>query len=161
MDDQTEKIEHILKLNKQLLDEFPEAGPVARLEKAWLTNTLTMPQFKTLILIGHASSGQGTTVGMLAKRLQVSFPTMSGIVDRLYEQELVARREDEEDRRITRITTTEKGQGLLDTLYQQDSFFWRKLLTFLTSPELQVVEQAFAIMLRAAMIHMHKDESGG
>jgi DNA-binding MarR family transcriptional regulator len=84
MDDQTEKIEHILKLNKQLLDEFPEAGPVARLEKAWLTNTLTMPQFKTLILIGHASSGQGTTVGMLAKRLQVRFPTMSVIVYRLY-----------------------------------------------------------------------------
>ncbi len=159
MGDQTEKIEHVLKLIRRLV--FSESGVIARVEEAWLTNTLTMPQFKTLLLIGHSSSGPGTTVGSLAKRLQVSFPTMSGIVDRLYEQDLVARREDTEDRRITRITTTEKGQRLLDTLYQQDSFFWRQLLTLLNAQELQMVEQAFDSILKAAQIQMHKDESSG
>ena len=52
-------------------------------------------------------------VGALARRVQVSHPTMTGILDRLHKRGLVQRTRDTVDRRRTTVTVTEQGLTLL------------------------------------------------
>jgi len=54
-------------------------------------------------------------VGVLARKVHVSHPTMTGIVDRLEKHGLVRRTRDTEDRRRMTITPTAEGLALLDT----------------------------------------------
>src|SRR3954462_7079887 len=75
-------------------------------DEAWLTLELTMPQLKTLVRVSHL---EAATSGQIARGLGVSLSTVTGIVDRLAEQRLVSRREDPDDRRITRVELTPRG----------------------------------------------------
>jgi DNA-binding MarR family transcriptional regulator len=107
-----------------------------------------MQQFKTMMLIAQ-SLPHGTTVGSLAKSVGVGLPTMSGIVERLYEQHLLTRYEDDSDRRITRIQPTEEGQHLISALRAEGLTSWRTILQHLDDHELSTVEQAFSLILAA------------
>lgn len=53
-------------------------------------------------------------VGVLARNVHVSHPTMTGILDRLEKRGLVRRTRDTEDRRRMTVTATDEGLGLLD-----------------------------------------------
>lgn len=79
----------------------------------WMDLDLTMPQFKLLLLI---ASCQGMRVGDLAQRLGVTPPTVTTILDRLVEHELVRREDDPLDRRLVIARLTSKGLGLLQRL---------------------------------------------
>lgn len=54
-------------------------------------------------------------VGVLARRVHVSHPTMTGIVDRLEKRGLVRRERDTRDRRRTTVSTTERGRALVES----------------------------------------------
>jgi DNA-binding MarR family transcriptional regulator len=54
-------------------------------------------------------------VGVLARKVRVSHPTMTGIVDRLEKRGLVRRTRDTEDRRRMTVSPTEDGLRLLDS----------------------------------------------
>src|SRR5919197_55458 len=82
-------------------------------DRAWFSTDLTMPQLKTLMFV---ATHDGATSGQIAKRLGVGLSTITGIVDRLADQGLVTRREDPEDRRITRVLPTPHGKRLVDEL---------------------------------------------
>lgn len=72
---------------------------------------LTGPQLATL----RAAQRLGTaSTGALARAVQLSQPTVSGILDRLERQELVHRERSESDRRSVVITITAKGERALD-----------------------------------------------
>jgi DNA-binding MarR family transcriptional regulator len=53
-------------------------------------------------------------VGVLARNVHVSHPTMTGILDRLEKRGLVQRTRDNEDRRRMTVTATREGLALLD-----------------------------------------------
>lgn len=71
---------------------------------------LTLTQVKALC----ALSENELTVKDLAERLGLSLPGTSRAVDALVERELVARREDAEDRRMKRLLTTASGHEALE-----------------------------------------------
>lgn len=148
MDERTQRIAHIQQLNKQLMEQFFALHQHIGSESPWLTNTLTMQQFKTMILVTRSQS-TGTTVSTLAKLLNVSFPTMSGILERLYEHHLITRREDTTDRRITRITATEQGRLLMEALHRENAAPWLALLEQLNEQELEAIEGAIQLLFNA------------
>jgi len=115
--------------------------------KTWMTVDLTMPQLKALMCV--AQTGAATS-GQVARGLGVSLSTVTGIVDRLSEQRLVIRREDPEDRRITRVLPTPAGRGLVEKLLRYRDERLTTLLAGLTPEDLRMVEAAFARLAAAA-----------
>jgi DNA-binding MarR family transcriptional regulator len=74
--------------------------------------SITGPQL--IALQELARLGQ-VPIGVLARNVRVSHPTMTGILDRLEKRGLVRRARDTEDRRRTKVTPTAEGLSLLDS----------------------------------------------
>ena len=151
MDERSQLIEHILQLNSQIVGKhlkFIRSNMKSELENTWLNIPLTMPQFKTLLIV---SASANITVGQLAREIGVGLPTASGIIDRLYDQGMVTRSEDPKDRRITRVDATERGRELVEQLNNNGRDTWRKLLERLDYDELQTVARAIEILSNAAL----------
>lgn len=74
---------------------------------------LTFPQF--IVLLTIHKRGAACPIGTLADEMFQSYPTMTGIVDRLEDAHLVAReRGSQKDRRMVVVTLTETGRHILD-----------------------------------------------
>ncbi|MBW8173856.1 MarR family transcriptional regulator [Ornithinimicrobium sp. Arc0846-15] len=76
---------------------------------------LTLRQLQTLGLLHGAT---GMTGQVLADLLEISTPTVSGLIDRLVVKGLVARTPDQSDRRRVMLTLSEHG---VDVLVQLDA----------------------------------------
>ena len=135
MDDRVARIQRILDCSGSL---FHNINPGRN--RAWLSVDLTMPQLKSLICVAE---NNGATSGQIARRLGVGLSTVTGIVDRLAEQDLVTRREDPDDRRITRVLPTPRAQVLVDELLRYRNEMITDLLSRLDSEQLRTVETAF------------------
>jgi DNA-binding MarR family transcriptional regulator len=73
---------------------------------------LTLTQCKALILLAGPEGDEPYAGRDIAERLKVSLPSVSRAVDGLVRSRLVSRVEDEEDRRVRRLTITDKGRRL-------------------------------------------------
>jgi DNA-binding MarR family transcriptional regulator len=89
------------------------ARAVARLAKqvelALVPLDLSLPQYRVLALLGEGS----TASSVLARRLAVSPPSVTAVVDGLVGRDLVERRADPEDRRRLTLLLTRDGAKLL------------------------------------------------
>jgi len=135
MDDRVERIQRILDCSGSL---FHNMNPGRN--RAWLSVDLTMPQLKSLICVVE---NDGATSGQIARRLGVGLSTVTGIVDRLAEQELITRREDPDDRRITRVLPTPRARSMVDELLRYRNEVITDVLSRLDAEQLRVVETAF------------------
>jgi DNA-binding MarR family transcriptional regulator len=142
LDDRVQLIKRILDCSRLL---FQNMSPTR--DQAWLTINLTMPQLKALMCVAN---NDGAPSGHIARRLGVGLSTITGIVDRLAEQDLVTRHEDPDDRRITRVRPTARGKRLVDELTRYRDEAITALLSRLDADQLQVVETAFAYLVDAA-----------
>jgi DNA-binding MarR family transcriptional regulator len=141
MDERVQRIQRILDCSEVLIQKTNPGR-----DRAWLNVDLTMPQLKTLICVRKKN---GATSGQIASTLGVALSTITGIVDRLAEQNLVRRHEDPRDRRITRVLPTAQGQQLVDDLLQFRNEMITAILSRLTSDQLQTVETAFVYLTAA------------
>jgi DNA-binding MarR family transcriptional regulator len=74
---------------------------------------LTLPQF--IVLATMNKRGTGCPIGALADEIFQSYPTMTGIIDRLEDARLVLReRGSKKDRRMVVVTLTGAGRQILD-----------------------------------------------
>jgi DNA-binding MarR family transcriptional regulator len=140
-DERLQRIHRILSCSEALVHGFNPSR-----DRAWLRVDLTMPQLKTLI---YVTKNQGATSGQIAASLGVGLSTITGIVDRLAEQNLVSRREDPRDRRITRVVPTSTGAELVDELIEYRNEVVTAILSRLDPDQLQTVETAFQYLLEA------------
>jgi DNA-binding MarR family transcriptional regulator len=90
-----------------------------RLRKDW-PNDLTPSRLSALATIAAC---EPLPVGELAKRMAVSTPTVSHIVDALHKLGLIARHPDPHDRRVCRLVTSEAGDELLAELGRRTTGF--------------------------------------
>jgi DNA-binding MarR family transcriptional regulator len=141
MDDRIATIHRILDCSGSL---FHNVNPAR--DRAWLNVDLTMPQVKALICV---SKNNGATNTEIARNLGVGLSTVTGIVDRLTEQEMVTRREDPIDRRITRVLATEQGNTLVNELVRYRTETITEILGRLNAEQLAVVEQALLYLAEA------------
>jgi long-chain acyl-CoA synthetase len=90
------------------------ARAVARLAKqvevALAPLDLSLPQYRVLALLADGS----TAASVLARKLAVSPPSVTAVVDGLVARHLVARRGDPEDRRRLTLLLTRDGKRLLN-----------------------------------------------
>ena len=108
---------------------------------------LTMSQFRILMLLARHGSVSG---GELAGLLGIGLATLSGMVDRLVVQDLIARSEDLHDRRVRRIGLTRKGTELIGSIFNAGEAKMRALLSRLSAEELSIVAQASLLLAKAA-----------
>src|SRR5262245_2038286 len=80
-----------------------------QLDRALDTTDVTLPQFRVMALIDNGSSASSA----LARRLAVSPPTVTAVVDSLVARRLVERRNDPGDRRRLALHLTAKGRRAL------------------------------------------------
>jgi DNA-binding MarR family transcriptional regulator len=152
-DDRTERIHRILTCSEALVHGFNPSR-----DRAWLRLDLTMPQLKTLI---YVTKNEGATSGQIATNLGVGLSTITGIVDRLAEQQLVIRREDVRDRRITRVLPTSAGTELVNELIEYRNGVVTAILSRLEPDQLRTVETAFQYLLESvARLERDHDSAG-
>lgn len=76
------------------------------------------------------------TLGALADHEGVSPPTVTKVVNRLEEHDLVERTVDEADRRVCRVVTTSAGEALLDSSRERKNAWLVELLAALDDEQL-------------------------
>jgi DNA-binding MarR family transcriptional regulator len=91
---------------------------------------LTLPQFDVLAELARADAG-GFTFVELSRLLLVTSGNLTGIVDRLEEQQLVERRPDARDRRVIRVALTEKGRRVTDEVLPAHAADIDEILSFM------------------------------
>jgi len=72
---------------------------------------ITLPQFDVLVQLSRRSEGMSFVE--LSRKLLVTSGNLTGIIDRLEREELVAREPDSADRRVVRIRLTAKGHEIV------------------------------------------------
>jgi DNA-binding MarR family transcriptional regulator len=73
---------------------------------------LTLTQVKTLLMLAGPEADEPYAGRDIAERLQISLASVSRAVDELVRSRLVTRVEDPDDRRVRRLTITDKGRRL-------------------------------------------------
>jgi DNA-binding MarR family transcriptional regulator len=73
---------------------------------------LTLTQCKTLLMLAGPEGDEPYAGRDIAERLHLSLPSVSRAVDELVRSRLVRRVEDPDDRRVRRLTITDKGRRL-------------------------------------------------
>lgn len=121
------------------------------------TSHLTLTQIKILMLLSRHGSVSG---GELAGLLGVGLAALSGMIDRLAGQDLVARTEDLHDRRVRRIALTKAGSELIGGILHAGAEKQRKLLSRLSAEELALVATAMNLLVKAASDELTIEQSG-
>lgn len=89
---------------------------VAARSLAQVADEVTLTQYRSLVVL--ASRGP-QSVAALADELAVTPSTASRLCDRLVRKRLVARREDDRDRRAVRLALTSEGRTLVDAVTER------------------------------------------
>jgi DNA-binding MarR family transcriptional regulator len=119
---------------------------------------ISMPQAKVLYL---AASGEGgLRMSALATRLGVTLSTVSGLVDRLVDAGLAARRDDLVDRRQVIVSVTSRGSDLMERFRELNRRQAQELFGGLADDDLDTVERAFELLAGAAG-HVHLRPGSG
>lgn len=138
---------------------------------------LTMPQFKVLLLASGAGpaggSGKdadtpvaevpghpgtvGLTVSGIARHLRLSAPTVTGIVDRLVEAELVERGRTAPDRRVVEVTATERGRRLVAEVLSAGEEFLRRFFAAMDEEDARALLRGL-VAFRLAIIKVVQRE---
>ena len=76
-----------------------------------------------------------TRVGILSKEMQVSAPTITGVIDRLMRDGYLRRTHDKKDRRAVNVELTNKGKELVEHLRSEINKRWYRILIHLSEEE--------------------------
>lgn len=87
-------------------------------EAAAVSHGLTAQQYQALLAIEGFPGRNQVSIGELAEQLQIVHHAAVGLVNRMEKLQLVSRLRSDEDRRRVTVSLTEKGKGLLESLYR-------------------------------------------
>jgi DNA-binding MarR family transcriptional regulator len=113
----------------------------------FLEIAVSMPQAKLLYLLGALGD---LHMSDLVHRLGVSLSTISGLVDRIVDQGLAARREDPEDRRQVVVALTPAGASFIDRFRELNARQMRELLELVGDDDLELIRRALGALADAA-----------
>ena len=146
------------KLTRQIIDLHRRLNRAIRERTldSWVKLDLTIPQLKSLFYV----SGHGkVNPSALAAGIHVTPANVTGIVERLVEQGLLARSADADDRRVSWLTVTDKGRTLVNDLREGRAQEMRRILDRLTEQELAAVAHGFQLVAGAAEAGQGKEPS--
>ena len=135
-------IDRILELEERVYRALRPIVP-----KEWLSVDLTMPQLKIILFLFTDGPARVST---LASALGVSLATITGITDRLVQQDLIVRGDDPEDRRAVVCSLSEKGKELVTRLWELGQSRVRALLEKITPLKLEIISEVMEVILQTA-----------
>lgn len=97
---------------------------------------VTPPQWGVLLLL-HGKDG--FTIGTISQLRGLDAPTVTGIIKRLEQAELVERRHDREDRRVVRVYLTNEGRDIMQSLLPIIQSFNDEMLGGFSTSETQML----------------------
>ncbi len=110
---------------------------------------LTVPQFHTLL---HLTYCEGEcNMSDLARSTHQSAASLTGVVDRLLEKQLVARGRPEGDRRQVVVSATERGRALLQTIKRARREEMRTALAHIQPSELSELQRLLDAVLEGML----------
>lgn len=118
----------------------------SRVPTGWLAADITMTQFKVLLTIfidGPQSCGS------LASALDLSLPTMTGILNRLNRRGYLKRERDSKDGRRVISGLSKKGRDMIERLWVSGREQLAQVLQGVPPEDLQALERALEIFTRA------------
>jgi len=115
-------------------------------------NGLSMPQIYTLMFLFHEGEVRISDIGVL---MDVGKAAASQLVERLVQQGLVERVEDESDRRAKKIRLLPKSLRLIEKGLAVQRQQMGQLMSQLSPEQMATVQQAFMYLIEA----MHKSDS--
>lgn len=122
-DNTIELVEIMFKISRQMKQEMS------------FTNNLThlsILQIQTLIFL---SQNKNISMGDIAEYFRIELPSATTLLNKLNDQKLVKRHDDIDDRRLVRISLTEKGKTLLKKAMTQRRKKVEKILSYLSEKE--------------------------
>lgn len=137
--------DELINLLQQTLAKFHPS--LSELTEVWSDVNVTIQQLRVMTILYNDGPRR---VSLLARRLSVSTPTMTGILDRLVRQGLISRQDDPEDRRVVLNALTEKGQELIERLQPVQSERLQAIVSQLAPSDRQGVATGLASLLAAA-----------
>ncbi|MGO4003047.1 MarR family winged helix-turn-helix transcriptional regulator [Pseudomonas fluorescens] len=108
---------------------------------------ITAAQFKVMIIIAQFGID---TPAELCRHLSLDSGSMTRMLDRLEQKDLLLRKRCADDRRLVRLALTEEGQALADKLPEIGVNAMNQLAGALDSEELQTLEAILKKILLAA-----------
>ena len=104
-------------------------------EKMSYTNKLThlsILQIQTLIFLHH---GKKVSMSDIAEHFHIELPSATSLLNKLYDQKLVERHENKEDRRLVMILLTDEGKMLLKQAMRERQKKLEMILSYLSQKE--------------------------
>ena len=118
----------------KIADELCHIMPrIARVVTASFVHTVDLPHAQLFLLLTLQDHGP-SRVCELSQAMEISAPTVTGILDRLEKVGYVRRRPDTADRRVINITLTPSGLRTAEKVRQGAKARWQAILEQL-SPE--------------------------
>jgi DNA-binding MarR family transcriptional regulator len=132
-------ISHITSLTEEI---YRAIGP--SIPEDWLVSDITVAQLRVLLVLYTEGPCR---MSILATRMGVALPTITGIVDNLVKKEMVVRRADAEDRRLVICTLSLRGQETVNHLWTLGRFHIENLLDGLTVDQLKKADEVATLLL--------------
>ncbi len=107
-------------------------------------------------LIFHLYAHNGASQDELTKMLEVDKATVTRMINKLEEHDVVSRQKDDQDHRVNRIVLTEKGLALRSELREAADFWEETLLKGLDDTERAHLEHLFDKMTQNVRDYKNK-----
>lgn len=95
---------------------------------------LSVLQIQTLV---HLSQNEKVSMSDIAQHFLIELPSATSLINKLVDQDLVKRYEDQQDRRLVMITLTETGKIMFEQAMSQRKKKFEKILSYLSAKEKQ------------------------
>ncbi|MCT8975023.1 MarR family transcriptional regulator [Clostridium sp. CX1] len=124
-----------------LVENLFELGPILHkklLKPNKCSNDMMLPVNQMMVLSTLYDEGS-LPISEIGKKLYISKPQMTSIIDKLIKEDLVERIHDKEDRRVININITEKGKNYANDILKLLREEMRKRLSALSEENLKSV----------------------
>jgi DNA-binding MarR family transcriptional regulator len=137
----------------EVLDELTSWNPRERMSefRTWLAGSLSLIHLNVLSLL---EADGPLSMTRLADALDVSVASVTGIVDRLEQRDLVERRRGEGDRRVILVHPTAAGEAVFSDLAKHRRASMKRLLEEFSDQELAATLVFLRAMRRARAVLM-------
>jgi DNA-binding MarR family transcriptional regulator len=140
--DKARLVQEVVELQRQIGRMIGQHAP-----SVWIDSGLSITQLRSLFLIVNRGS---TNFRKLADALKVTPSNVTGIIDRLEEQDLVSRTQNPKDRREMTLQATDKGKALVFSLREAEIEQMTCILSLLSLEELTSLAKGLSAFVKAA-----------
>lgn len=107
---------------------------------------MTIPQFTALQII---INNEDITIGELSQKMNLACSTITDLVSRMENTELVLRKKDEKDKRVVRIEVLDKGHEILHLVMEKRRDYLSEKLTDIDSENKHALNDALEKLFNA------------